>query len=148
MIVRPTSTLASMRPLLAIACLAASWELGERSLIAIISTGDEIVAPGKPIRPGAVYDSNAAILAAAVEEARGSAKPLGIGPDDEIVLSRLVDEGLATCDMVVLSGGTSKGAGDLCYRAVASFNDPGIVRRSGERPLQREAGTCRVVHFN
>jgi len=56
-----------------------------------MGTAPEIVAPGKPIRPGAVYDSNAAILAAAVEEAGGSAKPLGIGPDDEIALSRLVN---------------------------------------------------------
>jgi putative molybdopterin biosynthesis protein len=95
--------------------------------VAIISTGDEIVAPGKPIRPGAVYDSNAAIIAAAVEEAGGVPKPLGIGPDDEIVLSRLVDEGLASADMVIMSGGTSKGAGDLCYRAIALFKDPGIV---------------------
>jgi len=43
------------------------------------------------------------------------------------VLSRLIDEGLASCDMVILSGGTSKGAGDLCYRAVALFKDPGVV---------------------
>src|SRR6516164_52095 len=98
-----------------------------RPRVAIISTGDEIVAPGKPIRPGAVYDSNAAIIAAAVEEAGGVAKPLGIGPDDEIVLSHLVDEGLASADMVIMSGGTSKGAGDLCYRAIALFKDPGIV---------------------
>jgi len=98
-----------------------------RPRVAIISTGDEIVAPGKPIRPGAVYDSNAAIIAAAVEEAGGFPKPLGIGPDDEIVLSRLVDEGLASADMVIMSGGTSKGAGDLCYRAIALFKDPGIV---------------------
>ena len=98
-----------------------------RPRVAIISTGDEIVAPGKPMRPGAVYDSNAAIIAAAVEEAGGVPKPLGIGPDDEIVLSRLVDEGLASADMVVMSGGTSKGAGDLCYRAIALFKDPGIV---------------------
>ena len=48
-------------------------------------------------------------------------------PDDEIVLARLVDQGLASCDMVILSGGTSKGAGDLCYRAIARFDDPGIV---------------------
>jgi putative molybdopterin biosynthesis protein len=102
-------------------------EVWRRPLIAIISTGDEIVAPGELIRPGTVYDSNAAILSAAVEEAGGCAKPLGIGADDEAVLSRLVDEGLATCDMVILSGGTSKGAGDLCYRAISSFNDPGIV---------------------
>ena len=106
---------------------SAAVEAWRRPLIAIISTGDEIVAPGEPIRPGAVYDSNAAILTAAVEEAGGCAKPLGIGPDDETVLSHLVDEGLATCDMVILSGGTSKGAGDLCYRAISSLSDPGIV---------------------
>ncbi len=105
----------------------AAVEVWRRPRVAIISTGDEIVAPGMPIRPGAVYDSNAAILAAAVEEVGGIPKPLGIGPDDEIVLSRLVGEGLAAADMVVMSGGTSKGAGDLCYRAVAAFNDPGIV---------------------
>jgi putative molybdopterin biosynthesis protein len=111
--------------LAAVGCAAV--EVWRRPLVAIISTGDEIVAPGEPIGPGAVYDSNAAILAAAVEEAGGGAKPLGIGPDDETVLSRLVDQGLATCDMVILSGGTSKGAGDLCYRAISSFNDPGII---------------------
>jgi putative molybdopterin biosynthesis protein len=105
----------------------AAVEVWRRPRVAIISTGDEIVAPGKPIRSGAVYDSNAAILAAAVEEAGGIPKPLGIGPDDEIVLSHLVDEGLAAADIVILSGGTSKGAGDLCYRAVALFKDPGIV---------------------
>jgi putative molybdopterin biosynthesis protein len=105
----------------------AAVEVWRRPRVAIVSTGDEIVAPGEPIQPGMVYDSNAAILTAAVEEAGGTAQPLGIGPDDEIVLSRLVDAGLATCDIVILSGGTSKGAGDLCYRAVASFNDPGIV---------------------
>ena len=111
--------------LAAVGC--AGVEVWRRPRVAIISTGDQIVAPGEPIRSGAVYDSNAAILAAAVEEAGGSAKPLGIGPDDEIVLSRLVHEGLVTCDIVILSGGTSKGAGDLCYRAISSFKDPGIV---------------------
>ena len=105
----------------------AAVEVWRRPRVAIISTGDEIVAPGKPIRPGAVYDSNAAIIAAAVAEAGGLPKPLGIGADDEAVLSRLVDEGLASADMVIMSGGTSKGAGDLCYRAIARFSDPGIV---------------------
>jgi putative molybdopterin biosynthesis protein len=105
----------------------AGIEVCRKPRVAIISTGDEIVAPGSPIRAGAVYDSNAAILAAAVEEIGGIAKHFGIGPDDEVVLSRLIGEGLASCDMVLMSGGTSKGAGDLCYRAVALFKDPGIV---------------------
>src|SRR5215510_608567 len=95
--------------------------------VAIISTGDEIIAPGEAIRPGAVYDSNAAILAAAVEEAGGIPHTLGIGPDDEQALWRLLSEGLATCDMVIMSGGTSKGAGDLCYRAAARLTDPGVL---------------------
>jgi len=98
-----------------------------RPRVAVISTGNELVAPGEPIRPGGVYDSNAAILAAAVEEAGGTAVPLGIGRDDEETLARLMDEGLAGCDMVLMSGGTSKGVGDLCYRAVARFSDPGVL---------------------
>src|SRR5262249_3049732 len=52
---------------------------------------------------------------------------VGIGPDDEEVLSRLVGQALVSCDMVILSGGTSKGAGDLCYRAIADFSDPGVL---------------------
>ena len=106
---------------------AAAVEVWRRPLVAVVSTGDEIVAPGEPIRPGMVYDSNAAILAAAVTEAGGVAVPLGIGADEESVLQRLVADGLARCDIVLLSGGTSKGAGDLCYRAIAHFDDPGIV---------------------
>jgi putative molybdopterin biosynthesis protein len=105
----------------------ATVEVYRKPGVAIISTGDEILAPGEPMRPGAVYDSNAAILAAAVAEAGGIPRQIGIGPDDEAVLSRLIEESLADCDMVLMSGGTSKGAGDLCYRAVAHFKDPGIL---------------------
>lgn len=111
--------------LAAVGCAAV--EVWRRPRVAILSTGDEIIAPGQPMRPGGVYDSNAAILAAAVEEAGGIPHPLGIGVDEEAVLTRLVRQGLASCDMVILSGGTSKGAGDLCYRAVARFDDPGIL---------------------
>ena len=109
----------------AIGC--AALDVHRKPRVAIISTGDELIAPGDAPRPGAVYDSNGAIIAAAVEEAGGIAMLLGIGPDDDRVLVRLIDEGLAACDLVILSGGTSKGAGDLCYRAVAAFKDPGII---------------------
>ena len=42
-----------------------------RPVVAILSTGDEIIAPGQPMRPGYVYDSNAQILADAVRELGG-----------------------------------------------------------------------------
>src|SRR5262245_44201133 len=104
-----------------------SVEVCRKPRVAIVSTGDELVPPGRPIHPGAVYDSNAAILAAAVIEAGGLPIELGIGPDDEEELVRLVAEGRTSCDMVVMSGGTSKGAGHLRYRAVARLGDPGVL---------------------
>jgi putative molybdopterin biosynthesis protein len=95
--------------------------------VAIFSTGDEIVAPGGAIRPGQVYDSNAAVLAAAVEELGAEPIRLGIVPDDENALQTKLDEALAAGDVVLLSGGTSKGAGDIAYRGAARLADPGIV---------------------
>jgi len=97
-----------------------------RPSVAIISTGDEIIAPGEPMTHGGVYDSNAAILAAAVEELGGQPHVLGCFRDDLEELSRAVTEALQH-DVVVLSGGTSKGAGDLSYRVVSQLPPPGIV---------------------
>lgn len=94
--------------------------------VAIFSTGNEIVAPGGPLPTGAVYDSNAAIIGAAVEELGGEPVRLGVIPDDETLLSAALARGLE-CDAVVFSGGTSKGEGDLSYRVVAALGDPGVV---------------------
>ena len=98
-----------------------------RPVVAIFSTGDEIVPPGGPISPGQVYDSNAAILAAAVQELGCAPLPLGIVPDDAARLEATLRRALAQADAVLLSGGTSKGAGDLAAGAVGKLNDPGIV---------------------
>ncbi|PZP32093.1 MAG: molybdopterin biosynthesis protein [Roseateles depolymerans] len=94
--------------------------------VAIFSTGNEIVAPGQPLRTGAVYDSNAAIIGAAVQELGGEPVHLGVIPDDEAALSDALARGLAY-DAVVFSGGTSKGEGDLSYRVVGRLGAPGIV---------------------
>ncbi len=97
-----------------------------RPRVAIFSTGNEIVAPGQPLRPGAVYDSNAAIIGAAVEELGGVAVHLGVIPDDEEALASALARGLQS-DLVIFSGGTSKGEGDLSYRVVGRLRDPGVV---------------------
>ncbi len=115
-----------------------------RPRVAVFSTGDEIVAPGSPIHPGQVFDSNAAILAAAIEEAGGEPVPLGIVPDDADALQARLDQALAAGDMVVLSGGTSKGAGDLAYQVVAGLADPGVVVHGVA--LKPGKPLCLVVH--
>ena len=99
----------------------------KRPRVAIISTGNEIIPPSEPMRPGMVYDSNAQILADAVREAGGDPKVLGIVRDDFEQLQAFANEAIATADVVVMSGGTSKGAGDLCYKIVRELSDPGIV---------------------
>jgi putative molybdopterin biosynthesis protein len=97
-----------------------------RPRVAILSTGDEIVQPGQPIHPGLVYDSNGRILADAVRELGGDPWFLGAFVDDEAVLRESLDDALEGSDLVLLSGGTSKGEGDLNHRVVSRL-DPGIV---------------------
>ena len=104
----------------------AEVEVYRRPRVAIVSTGNEIVAPGSVLRTGAVYDSNAAIISAAVEELGGEPLVLGIVADDDGALAAMLERAL-DCDMVILSGGTSKGAGDLSYRVVSRLGNPGIV---------------------
>jgi len=109
------------------ACGFDAIDVVRRPRVAVLSTGDELVALGKPLKPGGVYDSNGAIIAAAISEVGGEAVTLGAVPDDEIALESAMRTALASSDMVVLSGGTSKGAGDLSHRVVSRLGKPGIV---------------------
>jgi putative molybdopterin biosynthesis protein len=109
------------------ACGVAEVDVVRRPRVAVLSTGDELVRPGEPLRPAAVYDSHGAIVAAAVQETGGEALPFGSFPDDEITLELAIRAALESCDMVLLSGGTSKGAGDLSHRVVSQLGEPGVV---------------------
>lgn len=102
-------------------------DVWRKPVVAILSTGDEIIVPGEPMQPAKVYDSNAQILADAVRELGGEPFRLGIAGDNLDALRERLHKALDSADIVLLSGGTSKGAGDLSYRAVAELRDPGIV---------------------
>jgi len=97
-----------------------------RPRVAILSTGNELVPPGAPMQPGFTHDSNSTVLADAVREIGCEPVLLGIVPDDRALLLDALRRALLH-DAVLLSGGTSKGAGDVSYRAVAELGLPGIV---------------------
>ncbi len=110
-------------------------EVVRRPRVAVVSTGDEIIAPGAPMEVGRVYDSNQRILLDAVAELGCEPVACGIMPDDAQRLETLLRELVAgddPADVVLLSGGTSKGEGDLnssvVERLAASLPDsPGVV---------------------
>jgi len=88
-----------------------------RPVVAILATGDELVAPGEPLRPGQIYDSNSVVLAASVRRAGGIPQVLTrVGDTAEGLLAAL--EG-AHADLIVTSGGVSAGVYDVVKGALA-----------------------------
>lgn len=109
------------------ACGLSHVDVVRKPKVAVLSTGDELVALGQPLKPAGIYDSNGAIIASAITEAGGEPLAMGAIPDDAVALDKAVREALTQSDMVVLSAGTSKGAGDLSHAIVSKLGAPGVL---------------------
>jgi molybdopterin molybdotransferase len=85
----------------------------ERLRIAIVSSGDEVVRPGAAeLRHGEVYDANAPMLAALAATAGAAVTDLGVLPDDPQRIERVLAEAARTHDVILTSGGASRGEED------------------------------------
>jgi molybdopterin molybdotransferase len=92
-------------------------EVVPRARVGVLSTGDELIERG-PLRPGQIRDSNRPMLLGQVAAAGADAADLGLAPDDESIITRTLEDALASCDAVLTSGGVSVGDFDYVKAAL------------------------------
>ncbi|MEN3315458.1 MAG: molybdopterin molybdotransferase [Acidimicrobiaceae bacterium] len=91
--------------------------------VGVLSTGDELVAGGGPLRPGQIRDSNRPTLLALTAQAGCRPVDLGLVGDDEAALAGAVTRGVDTCDALVTSGGVSVGDFDYVKAVLGRLGD-------------------------
>lgn len=89
-----------------------SVEVFRRLKVALLSNGDEIVRPGAPIRAGQVYDSNHFLVSDLLALCGAEVSDLGVLADDETAIRETLAEAAATHDVIVSTGGASRGEED------------------------------------
>jgi molybdopterin molybdotransferase len=92
-----------------------------RVRVALFSTGDEVVEPGKPLPPAGLYDSNRYLLLGMLQRLGAETTDLGILRDDPASLAKAIGDAAAGHDLVLTSGGVSAGEADHVKNAVQSI---------------------------
>lgn len=97
-----------------------------RQRVLVMSTGSELVAPGAPLRPGQIYESNSIMLAGAVRDAGAEVIAVATAEDDVAQFTSILDRHAAGCDLIITSGGVSAGAYEVVKDAFGRDGDQGV----------------------
>ena len=97
---------------------AATLRVMRRPRVALFSTGDELVMPGEPLKPGAIYNSNRYTLRALIQAMGCDCTDLGIVPDNLAATREALRRAAMGNDLIVTSGGVSVGEEDHLRPAV------------------------------
>jgi len=92
-----------------------------RPQVAVISTGDEVVAISRKPGPGQIRDANSYSVSALARASGAKAIPFAIVPDDASALRDALENALALADLVAVSGGSSVGTRDLMVEVVSAL---------------------------
>ncbi len=91
-----------------------------RLKVAVLSTGDELVEPGRPLQPGMLHDSNRVLMASLLRRAGCEVTDIGMYRDEPEELGRAILAASKEHDLIVSSGGVSTGEEDYTRRVVES----------------------------
>ena len=105
-----------------------------RPRVAILSTGDELVAPEQPLQPGQIVDSNQYALASFVASNGGIPLRLGIVPDQPEALKNAIAKAINSADIVLSTGGVSVGDYDYVDRILAELGGTLHIRSVAIKP--------------
>jgi molybdopterin molybdotransferase len=99
----------------------------EKPKVSIISTGDEIVAADKPVKPGQVRDINSYTLSGLIKDSGGTPLKKGIFTDTYDILKDIVESSLKDSDMILITGGSSVGTKDMTAKVINDLGKPGVL---------------------
>ncbi len=118
----------------AVSAGVAELTVARRPKVRVLSTGDELKAPGEPLGPGEIHNSNGPMLVALAEHQGGVSPPAGRLPDDPAATEKGLQAALETADVVIVSGGVSVGPHDHVKPALASLGVEEIFWRVALQP--------------
>ena len=99
----------------------------EKPKVAIINTGNEVVPAGSIPGPGQVRDINSYNLEGLIAQSGGVPVKKGIIPDEYGLIRTALEESLAECGLVIMTGGSSVGTADMTAKVVADLGPPGVL---------------------
>lgn len=119
---------------LAVACGRARVTCARVPRVAVLATGDELVAPGSPLGPGQIHETNGLTLAALATQACADVVRATVVRDNEEDTREAIADALARADVVVLSGGVSVGPHDHVKPALDAQGVREVFWRVALRP--------------
>lgn len=90
-----------------------------RPRAAVLASGDELMEPGTPLKPGKIYDSNLYFLAVRLKELGIEVSICRRIPDDEKTMAKAISDACAQVDLIITTGGVSVGKRDIMHEALA-----------------------------
>jgi molybdopterin molybdotransferase len=97
--------------------------VSRKPVVGIVSSGNEIADPGKPLGPGQIYDANRYSVAAQARSVNAEVKDYGIVEDDLAKITAALERAAGECDLVLTSGGVSVGDYDLMKQALSQLGE-------------------------